>query len=561
MSTLLNAMSRFGLWLCIALVWASTLSGQTGGGSLSGSVRDQGGAALPGASVTITNVDTGGRRVLVADEDGRYTAPSLAVGLYEIKAAKEGFASQIRTGIQLTVGQSAIVDLTLAVGGVRQEVTVIEVIPPVNLSTQETSGLVNERQLKDLPLNGRSYDQLLTLNPGIVNYTSQRAGGQGTNNSVVGNMFAASGRRPQENLYILNGVEFTSASEINNTPGGASGQLLGVDAVREFQVVKDTYGAEYGKRPGAQVNIVTDSGGNQLRGNVYEFLRNSALDARNYFDQGNIPQFQRNQFGGAVGGPIRKDRAFVFANYEGFRQNLGLSDVTLVPDNGARSGNITPLGSACPGAQRAACAAEIQSLLTLWPVQNGQRGIPDAAKSVTDRGPRVFETYKAQWEVFHPDGSAPAPWDQYDANNPCGATVGFGDMVLASFSKFSDLGQAGFGSLVGPLVAQPALGRRLLRAHVAQRADQVSTAGHSRIVARPGQSEVGNPDIPRRVEKKVRGLDIPMYDAELVGMFESFRCLDSQSSHGLEKKGRRSEGGGDRMVCDSLVLGPSILEG
>ena len=157
--------------------------------------------------------------------------------------------------------------------------------------------------MKDLPLNGRSYDQLLTLNPGIVNYTSQRAGGLGTSNSVVGNMFSVSGRRPQENLFLLNGVEFTSASEINNTPGGVSGQLLGVDAVREFAVVKDTYGAEYGKRPGAQVNIVTANGTNQFHGAIYEFLRNSALDARNFFDHGTIPHFERNVFGGAAGGP------------------------------------------------------------------------------------------------------------------------------------------------------------------------------------------------------------------------------------------------------------------
>src|SRR5208282_5869379 len=147
----------------------------------------------------------------------------------------------------------------------------------------------------DLPLNGRSYDQLLTLNPGVVNYTSQRSGGIGTSNSAVGNMFAVSGRRPQENLFLLNGVEFTGASEINTTPGGTSGQLLGVDAVREFSVVKDTYGAEYGKRPGAQVNIVTASGSNEFHGDMYEFVRNSALDARNYFDQGAIPPFERNQ--------------------------------------------------------------------------------------------------------------------------------------------------------------------------------------------------------------------------------------------------------------------------
>ena len=225
----------------------------------------------------------------------------------------------------------------------------------VSVTTEDVSGLVGERQVKELPLNGRSYDQLMTLNPGVVNYTSQRAGGIGTSNSVVGNMFAVSGRRPQENLFLLNGVEFTSASEINNTPGGASGQLLGVDAVREFSVISDTYGAEYGKRPGAQVNIVTASGTNQLHGDVYEFLRNSALDARNYFDYGDIPEFRRNVFGGSLGGPIRKDKTFLFGNYEGFRQNLGLSDLSLVPDDTSRANAV----------------ASIQPLLALWPVANG----------------------------------------------------------------------------------------------------------------------------------------------------------------------------------------------
>jgi hypothetical protein len=225
----------------------------------------------------------------------------------------------------------------------------------VAISTEDVSGLVGEKQVKELPLNGRSYDQLMTLNPGVVNYTSQRAGGIGTSNSAIGNMFAASGRRPQENLFLLNGVEFTSASEINNTPGGVSGQLLGVDAVREFSVIKDTYGAEYGKRPGAQVNIVTASGTNQLHGDAYEFLRNSALDARNFFDHGDIPPFRRNVFGGSLGGPIRRDKTFLFGNYEGFRQNLGLSDLTLVPD----------------ATSRAHAVASIQPLLNLWPVANG----------------------------------------------------------------------------------------------------------------------------------------------------------------------------------------------
>ena len=194
--------------------------------------------------------------------------------------------------------------------------------------------------MKELPLNGRSYDELLTLNPATVNYTGQRSGGIGTSNSSVGSMFSVSGRRPQDNLFLLNGIEYTGASLINVTPGGTSGELLGVDAVREFNVVSDTYGASYGKRDGAQISIVTTSGTNKLHGTGFEFLRNSALDSRNYFDQARIPEFQRNQFGGSLGGPVRKDKLFLFGNYEGFRQNWGLSDVTLVPDNEARQGYV-----------------------------------------------------------------------------------------------------------------------------------------------------------------------------------------------------------------------------
>ncbi|HVH72327.1 MAG TPA: carboxypeptidase-like regulatory domain-containing protein, partial [Candidatus Dormibacteraeota bacterium] len=333
------------------------------------------GGALAGASVMVKNLETGALRTTTADESGRYVVTSLDVGAYEVRVEETGFKAEVRQGITLAIGQQAEVNLTLQVGQAQESVVVSEDAPVVSVTTRDISGLVGERQVKELPLNGRSYDQLLTLNPGVVNYTSQRAGGTGTNNSVVGNMFAASGRRPQENLYILNGVEFTSASEVNNTPGGVSGQVLGVDAVREFAVVKDTYGAEYGKRPGAQVNIVTASGTNQLHGNVYEFLRNSALDARNFFDQAKIPQFQRNVFGASLGGPIKKDKTFLFGNYEGFRQTLGLSDVTLVPDDNARNGNITPLGSGCPAAEQAACAAEVTALLTLWPVANGPEAL------------------------------------------------------------------------------------------------------------------------------------------------------------------------------------------
>ena len=359
---------RYAAALAALLGGNCCLWGQVVGGSVFGTVHDETGAPIPSAAVIVRNLETGSERKLATDDSGRYAVPSIPVGRYEITASKQGFASQTKSGLTLAVGQSTTVDLTLSLGQVNQVVTVSDSVPPVEVSTQQTSGLVNEKQVKELPLNGRSYDELLTLNPAIVNYTSQRTGGIGTSNSSVGNMFAVSGHRPQENLFLLNGIEYTGASLINNTPGGTSGQLLGVDAVREFNVVTDTYGAEYGKRPGGQVSIVTASGANQLHGSLYEFLRNSGLDARNFFDQGSIPQFQRNEFGAALGGPIKKDKLFIFGNYEGYRQHLGLSNVTLVPDNAARGGYLPgPNGTLA----HVGIVPSAAALLSLWPVENG----------------------------------------------------------------------------------------------------------------------------------------------------------------------------------------------
>ena len=359
--------------LALLFAWATRAGAQVGEASIWGTVTDATGAAIPGAKVTITDTETGAARDLVTDASGRYDAPALPVGNYDVSIERSGFEPQDRTGVTLVVGQRREVTAALAVGSVQQVVKVQDTNPTVGVSTTEPSGLVGEQQVKDLPLNGRSYDQLITLNPGIVNYSAERSGTVGTSNSVVGNMFAVSGRRPQENLFLLNGVEYTGASEIDNTPGGASGQLLGVDAVREFAVVTDTYGAEYGKRPGAQVNIVTESGANELHGTLYEFLRNSDLDARNFFDQGAIPHFERNVFGGALGGPIKKDKTFFFANYEGFRQHLGVSDVTFVPDSEALLGYVP---STCPSTSTTSLthvgvAASVAPLLALWPVANG----------------------------------------------------------------------------------------------------------------------------------------------------------------------------------------------
>ncbi|MGA7908930.1 MAG: carboxypeptidase regulatory-like domain-containing protein [Candidatus Sulfotelmatobacter sp.] len=326
---------------------------------MSGKVTDQSGAAVSAASVTARNFDTSLARSTMTDQSGRYQLFALPVGRYEVLVEKDGFAEGIRTGIRLVVGQDASADLSLRLGAVSEKVKVSGDAAVVSVTTQDISGLVGERQVKDLPLNGRSYDLLLTLNPGIVNFTGEKTGGIGVSNSTTGNNFAVSGNRPQQNLFLLNGVEYTGAAENNMQPGGTSQQLLGVDGVREFKVLRDSYGAEYGKRPGGQVIILTQSGSNQLHGSAFEFLRNSALDAPNYFDKGSAPPFQRNQFGGSLGGPVRTGKTFLFGNYEGLRQRLHQTSAAFVPDADSR----------------ALAVASVQPLLNLWPV--APAGAPD----------------------------------------------------------------------------------------------------------------------------------------------------------------------------------------
>jgi hypothetical protein len=345
---------------------------------VSGSVTDPTGATVPAAAVSAKNVDTGAARSTVSDAEGHYQFFSLPVGQYEIHASKTGFTEEIRTGIHLAVGQSATVDLNLRVGESSQQVTIKGDAPIVAVTTANISGLVGEQQIKNLPLNGRSYDELLTLNPGVVNFTWEKTGGIGVSNSTVGNNFAVGGNRPQQNLFLLNGVEFTGAAENNMQPGGASQQLLGVDAVREFNVLTDSYSAEYGKHPGAQVLIVTQAGSNQLHGTILEFLRNNALDAANYFDPGSAPGFQRNQFGGALGGPVRKNKTFLFGDYEGFRQHLHQTGVDLVPDTAARSGYlpcklVSPTPNPCPASGLAFVG--VSPLINSWPTPTP--GAPD----------------------------------------------------------------------------------------------------------------------------------------------------------------------------------------
>jgi hypothetical protein len=340
--------------------------------TISGKIEDATGAAVGGATVTVKSLETGATRTVTTDETGNYRVLSLPVGPQEVRAEKPGFRAAVRTGINLVIGQEAVVDLKLDVGQVAQEITVSVDTPLVDATTANVSGLVGERQIKELPLNGRSFDNLITLNPGSINYTYKSPGTV----TSQGNTFSVAGRRPLENIFLLNGIEYTGSSQLSNTPGGVSGYLLGIDAVREFNVLTGTYSAEYGKRAGAQVTAVTQSGTNQLHGSVFEFLRNSALDARNIFDldptgaKSSPAPFRRNQFGASVGGPIKKDRLFFFGNYEGFRHRLVINNVSVVPDQEARQGRLP---SAVTGGYSTVTnlKPEMLAFMSLWPQPNG----------------------------------------------------------------------------------------------------------------------------------------------------------------------------------------------
>ena len=335
--------------------------------SISGKIEDASGSPVGGAAVTITSLETGSLRVLSSNADGGFRAFPLPLGHQEVKVEKTGFKTVVRTGINLAVGQDAVINLRLEVGELSQQVTVMAEAPIVNTTTSVVSGIVGERQVKELPLNGRSFDNLITLNPGAINYSALKSANTSTSS---GNTFSVAGRRPTDNLFLMNGVEYMGSSQLAVTPGGASQQLLGIDAVREFNVLTDTYPAEYGKRAGGQIVVVTQSGGNAVHGSLFEFLRNSKLDARNFFDQGSAPPpFKRNQFGGALGGPIVKNKLFLFGNYEGFRQALAFSSVSVVPDANARLG-LLPNAAGVPTVVTNLNPSMLK-YFSMWPVANG----------------------------------------------------------------------------------------------------------------------------------------------------------------------------------------------
>jgi hypothetical protein len=333
----------------VVLLWGTLAWGQTTAGTILGVVSDESGARLPGVTVTITHLDTGIVRSVTTDEAGRYRAPALGLGNYEVKAELTGFRTALRSGIQLTVAAEVVVNLSLSVGVVSEQVNVTGEAPLVEITSATLSGLVDDKKIRDLPLNGRSFETLAFTQPGVAPYFRGRHDtdqGEGTKMSVTGS-------RVDSNSFLLDGTNINDQS--NNTPGSASGNLLGVEMLREFRVLTSNYSAEYGRYSGGIITAVSKSGGNEFHGNAYEFLRNDHLDARNFFDRKSkpddprLPSFKRNQYGATIGGPIVRDRTFFFGGYEGLRQRKGLSNVAVIPNAGAHRG-ILPCPRVTPAA-------------------------------------------------------------------------------------------------------------------------------------------------------------------------------------------------------------------
>jgi hypothetical protein len=351
------------LGLLVILLIPFAVSAQVSGGTISGKVTDSTGALIPGAQVAIRNTATGVTTSLVANEEGVYRGSNLLPGDYEITASAPNFTSFLQKGVTLTVGADLTIDLKLAAGAVTASIMVSSEAPTVDTTTPTISAVVGERTIVELPLNGRDWTSLATLQPGISSIRTQYASG-GTasrGNRGYGDELTITGHRPQENNYRIDGVSINDYT--NGAPGSAGGVNLGADAVKEFSVLASNYTAEYGRTSGGVINAITRSGSNSIHGSAYEFFRNDALDARNFFDGAKKPPLRRNQFGGSFGGPIIKNKTFFFADYERIRRLQGVPSVVTVPSPAARLGQLA--------AGTVPVHANIVPFLKLYPLPNG----------------------------------------------------------------------------------------------------------------------------------------------------------------------------------------------
>jgi hypothetical protein len=372
--------------LACALTGPQFVRAQVVGGSVSGTVVDSAGSLVPGAAVSITNVDTGVVSSVSANAQGAFNVPNLLPGNYQATIAAAGFETTILKGITLTVGLQQVLNVKLKVGSLNENIEVTSSTPELQLNSSTISGTVQGKTIVELPLNGRSWTDLATLQPGVstihavVSTSSTDRLGRG-----LGNQLSISGGRPQQNNYVLDGISINDYS--NQAPGSILGGNLGADSVGEFTVLTSNYGAEYGRTSGGVISAATRSGTNQFHGSAYEFLRNSALDARNYFDGSKIPEFRRNQFGASASGPIRKNKTFIFGDYESLRQALGLSILDQVPSALARQGTLCdPSTPDCSKTIQVAVDPKVAPFLGFYPLPNAGLICPGCVPGAGDTG-------------------------------------------------------------------------------------------------------------------------------------------------------------------------------
>jgi outer membrane receptor protein involved in Fe transport len=330
--------SGFSSWFLLAAVaiWllpAGPACAQVDTAALGGTVRDASGAVVPKATVTVTDTQTNVRTVIETDASGDYNSPPLKVGAYNVSAEAAGFKSETRTHVTLQVQDRLRLDFVMQVGPVSENVTVEAAVSVIQTETSSLGQVVNSRQMADLPLNGRNYLDLATLTSGVVRT-------EGTNGNAGGS-FVANGTRGNLNNYLLDGVDN------NSNDSGQAVLRTNVDAIEEFKVQTNAFSAEFGRSGGAVINAVIKSGTNQLHGSVFEFLRNSSLDARDFFEDPTQKKasFKQNQFGGTLGGPIKRDKLFFFGDYQGTRIRTPMSYVSSVPTLAQRAGDFSGEGN------------------------------------------------------------------------------------------------------------------------------------------------------------------------------------------------------------------------
>jgi hypothetical protein len=361
---LFNTLAAASYW-CLS---PPSLHAQTVSGTILGTIQDQQGGVIPNAEISTRNTETGQVRKTNADSSGNYRISSVPAGSYEVSATASGFKTEVRSGVVVTVGGDIAVNFGLTVGAINEKVEVSEAAIQVDTSSSTLGGFVNSATIRELPLNGRDWLQLALLQPGVYMNTGQAQNDANRAQKGNGLAFSISGGRQSENGYRIDGLIVNDYA--NAGPGSSLRVNMGVDAIREFSVLTNSFSAEYGRGAGGVVNAITKSGTNEFHGSAFYFHRNSALDARNFFDGPSIPAFHRHQAGGALGGPIKKDKTFFFVNYETLHEMKGLSSSVDTLSANAHNG-IVCANSACTSTNTVPIAPSIKPYLALFPLPNG----------------------------------------------------------------------------------------------------------------------------------------------------------------------------------------------